>query len=106
MRVGEVVDAYVALKTSLGMSFVSPRRVLKQFAREIGNPPMGEVQAEAVAAFLRGGGALSATWALKYRILVRLLQVRDQSRACTEFPLAGHRAEAAAPAITVCLFGR
>ena len=69
MRVGEVIDAYVTLKTSLGMSFESPRRVLEQFSREIGNPPMGEVQAEAVAAFLRGRGALSATWALKYRIL-------------------------------------
>lgn len=69
MRVGEVIDAYVALKTSLGMSFESPRRVLEQFSREIGNPPMGEVQAEAVAVFLRGRGALSATWALKYRIL-------------------------------------
>ena len=69
MRVGEVIKAYVALKTSLGMSFESPRRVLEQFSREIGNPPIGEVQAEAVAAFLRGRGALSATWALKYRIL-------------------------------------
>jgi integrase/recombinase XerD len=51
------------------MSFESARRVLEQFSREIGNPPIGEVQAEAVAAFLRGRGALSATWALKYKIL-------------------------------------
>ena len=69
MRVGEVIDAYVALKTSLGMSFESARRVLEQFSREIGNPPIGEVQPEAVVAFLRGRGALSATWALKYKIL-------------------------------------
>jgi hypothetical protein len=40
MRVGEVIKAYVALKTSLGMSFESPRRVLEQFSREIGNPPI------------------------------------------------------------------
>ena len=106
MRLSEVIDAYIAMQTSLGMSFDSARRLLRQFSREIENPTIGEVQVEAVAAFLRGRGALSATWALKYRILVRLLQVRDQSRACTEFPLAGHRAEAAAPAITVCLFGR
>jgi tricorn protease len=43
----------IAVKTSLGMSFDSARRVLRQFSREVGNPPIGEVQAEAVAAFLR-----------------------------------------------------
>jgi integrase/recombinase XerD len=69
MRLGEVIDAYVALKTSLGMSFETARRLLGQFSREIGNPPIGDVQPEAVAAFLRGRGALSATGGLKYRIL-------------------------------------
>src|SRR5450755_4850607 len=69
MRLSEVIDAYIAMKTSLGMSFDSGRRLLRQFYREMGNPPIGEVQAEAVAAFLRGRGALNATWGLKYRIL-------------------------------------
>jgi len=69
MRLIEVIDVYIAMKTSLGMSFDSGRRLLRQFSREMGNPPIGEVQAEAVAAFLRGRGALNATWGLKYRIL-------------------------------------
>lgn len=69
MRVSEVIDAYIAMKTSLGMSFDSARRLLGQFSREISNPTIGEVQAEAVATFLRGRGALNATWGLKYRIL-------------------------------------
>ena len=56
MKIGDVIDAYVGLKTSFGMSFECARRVLEQFSREIGNPPIGEVQAEAVAAFLRGRG--------------------------------------------------
>ena len=78
MKLGEVIDAYVAVKKSVGMSFESARRLLGQFSREIGNPPMGEVRAEAVATFLRGRGALNATWGLKYRILsIRLLQIRD-----------------------------
>ena len=64
-----MIDAYIAMKTSLGMSFESARRVLEQFSREIGNPTIGEVQAEAVATFLRGRGALNATWGLKYKIL-------------------------------------
>ena len=69
MRLSELIDAYIAMKTSLGMSFDSARRLLGQFSREIGNPTIGEVQAEAVATFLRGRGALNATWGLKYRIL-------------------------------------
>jgi integrase len=69
MKLSEVIDAYILVKTSLGMSFDSARRLLGQFSREVGNPPIGEVQAEAVAAFLRGRGALNATWGLKYRIL-------------------------------------
>jgi integrase/recombinase XerD len=69
MKLSEVIDAYIAVKTSLGMSFDSARRLLGQFSREVGNPPIGEVQAEPVAAFLRGRGALNATWGLKYRIL-------------------------------------
>ncbi len=69
MRVSEVIDAYIAMKTSLGMSFDSARRLLGQFSREIGNPTIGEVQAEAAATFLRGRGGLNATWGLKYRIL-------------------------------------
>ena len=52
MRLSEVIDAYIAMKTSLGMSFDSARRLLRQFSREIGNPAIGEVQAEAVATFL------------------------------------------------------
>ena len=69
MRLSEVIDAYIAMKKSLGMSFDSARTLLKQFSRELGNPTIGEVQPEAVAAFLRGRGALNATWGLKYRIL-------------------------------------
>ena len=69
MRLSDVIDAYIAMKTSLGMKFDSARRLLRQFSREIGNPPIGDVQAEAVAAFLRGRGALNATWGLKYRLL-------------------------------------
>lgn len=69
MRVGEVIDAYVAAKRSLGMSFESARRVLAHFSREVGNPLIGDVQPEAVVVFLRGRDALSATWALKHKIL-------------------------------------
>jgi len=76
MRLSEVIDAYIAMKTSLGMSFDSARRLLRQFSREIGNPAIDEVQAEAVVTFLRGRGALNATWGLKYRILSGFTRVQ------------------------------
>ena len=69
MRLTDVINAYIAVKTSQGMSFDSPQRLLRQFSREIGDRLISEVQGEAVAAFLRGCGALNATWALKYRVL-------------------------------------
>ena len=79
-----MIDAYIAMKTSLGMSFESqPDELLEQFSREIGNPTIGEVQAEAVAAFLRGRGALKRHMGAEVQNTLRLLQIRDQSRACT-----------------------
>jgi hypothetical protein len=54
MRLSEVIDAYIAMKKSLGMSFDSARTLLRQFSRELGNPTIGEVQPEAVAASFAG----------------------------------------------------
>jgi integrase len=69
MMLREVIDAYVTLQKSLGMNFDSARRLLGQFGRVMGNPPIDQVRPDAVANFLRGSGPLSATWALKYRVL-------------------------------------
>jgi integrase/recombinase XerD len=104
MRVSEVIDAYIAMKTSLGMSFDSARRLLGQFSREIGNPAIGEVQAEAVATFLRGRGALNATWGLKYRILSGFYKFAISRGHVDSSPFAGKRPKTATSAITICLF--
>lgn len=69
MTLTEVIDAYVTLQQSLGMHFEAARKLLRQFSREMGNPDIDKVQASAVADFLRGTGALSATWSLKYKVL-------------------------------------
>ena len=106
MRVGEVIDAYVAAKTSLGMSFESARRVLEHFSREIGNPLIGEVQPEAVVAFLRGRGALSATWALKYKILSGFYRFAISRGHAQTSPLPANVPQVAAPAIAICVFDR
>jgi hypothetical protein len=68
MTLGEVIDAYVALQSARGVSFEGGRALLSQFRREMGNPPIDYVCAEAVVNFLQGSGALSATWLLKHRV--------------------------------------
>jgi integrase/recombinase XerD len=69
MTLGEVIDAYVALQRARGVRFEGGRALLSQFRREMGDPPIDNVCAEAVVSFLQGRGALSATWLLKYRVL-------------------------------------
>jgi hypothetical protein len=69
MTLGEVIDAYVALQRARGVRFEGGRALLSQFRREMGDPPIDQVCAEAVVNFLQGRGALSATWLLKYRVL-------------------------------------
>lgn len=68
----EIVNAYVAVRRAQGVRLSSSARVLRQFARETGNRPLSEVTPEAVAMFLRGHGALSATWKTKRGLLVGL----------------------------------
>ena len=72
MKLIEVIDAHVTLQRSLGMRFESAARLLQQFNREMGNPQIDQVSPEAVALFLQGAGALSATWMLKYSVLCGL----------------------------------
>lgn len=72
MIVSEVVDAYLTARRAQGVSLRSGARVLRQFARETGNLELSAVTSEAVAAFLRGRGQLSATWKTKRGVLVGL----------------------------------
>lgn len=69
MTLGQVIDAYVALQRARGVRFKGGRALLNQFRREMGDPLIADVSAEAVVIFLQGRGVLSATWALKYRVL-------------------------------------
>lgn len=69
MKTSDVVAIYVAARRAQGVLFESGAEVLRQFARETGDRPLHEVTSEDVAAFLRGHGALSATWATRYKVL-------------------------------------
>ncbi|MHB8456005.1 MAG: tyrosine-type recombinase/integrase [Acidiferrobacterales bacterium] len=69
MKLIDVVAAYVTLQRSLGMRYKSGDRLLRRFARLVGDVHIDEVNPEIVVTFLRGAGALSATWRLKYNVL-------------------------------------
>ena len=69
MIASDVVDVYLAARRAQGVHLRSGARVLRQFARETGNPDLSEVTPESVAAFLRGRGKLSATWKTKRAVL-------------------------------------
>lgn len=72
MTLTDVVDAYLTRQRSLGMRFESAGHLLRRFNRTMGDRKIDEVTPEAVADFLHGKGALSATWALKYKVLTGL----------------------------------
>lgn len=69
MKLSLVIDAYVHLQRSLGMQFISADKILRRFDRAIGKVDIEQVEPPAVITFLRGNGALSASWLLRYRVL-------------------------------------
>lgn len=70
--VADVIEAYLTRQRSLGMRFDSAGELLHRFGRAMGERPIEEVTAEAILDFLNGRGALTATWALKHRVLTGL----------------------------------
>jgi integrase/recombinase XerD len=87
----EVVDAYLASRRALGVRLNSAAPVLRQFVRETGNVPLSAVSPEAVASFLRGRGALSASWTTKYRVLAGLFRFAISRGHAEASPLPEYR---------------
>lgn len=72
MNTSEVIKAYLSTRRAQGVQLRSGARALGQFARETGNLALQDVTPSAVATFLRGHGALSASWTTKLRLLAGL----------------------------------
>lgn len=72
MTTSDVIKAYLALRRAQGVQIRSGARALRQFARETGDRPLHEVTPTAVITFLRGHGAISATWRTKFSLLAGL----------------------------------
>jgi integrase len=82
MKLIAVVIAYVEMQRSLGMRFTSADRLLRQFAREMGDIAMADVRPDAIMMFLKGDGALTTTWRLKYNVLSGLYRFAISRRYC------------------------
>jgi site-specific recombinase XerD len=72
MNTSDVITEYLAARRAQGVQIRSGERALRRFARETGDRPLHEVTPHAVAAFLRGHGALSAAWTARFGLLAGL----------------------------------
>jgi integrase/recombinase XerD len=69
MTLTEAVDSYIALKRSLGAVFSAETRILRSFARAIGDVPLDAIDSEETHAFCRGTGAPTQWWVRKHYTL-------------------------------------
>lgn len=69
MKLAEAVDSYLALKRSLGAVFSAEARILRSFARALGDIPLDEIDQEVTYAFCRGTGPPTRWWERKHYTL-------------------------------------
>jgi site-specific recombinase XerD len=69
MTLTEAVDSYVTLKRSLGAVFTADTRILRSFARTLGDIPLDTVDRQAVYVFSRGTGPATRWWERKHHAL-------------------------------------
>ncbi len=87
----DAVDAYIDLKRSLGAVFSTDARILRAFARALGDVPVRDIDPAATRAFCRGEGAPTRWWQRKDEALrgfFAWLVGRGRLAAC---PLPAHR---------------
>jgi len=69
MTLIEAIDSYISLKRALGAVFSADRRILRSFARTLGDVPLDAIDARAVHAFCRGTGPPTRWWERKHQAL-------------------------------------
>ncbi len=97
MTLTEAIDAYIALKRSLGAVFAADARILRAFARALGDIPVRDIDPETTRAFCRGEGAPTRWWERKDETLrgfFAWLVGRGHLCAC---PLPAHRRASGVP---------
>ncbi len=69
MNLMQAIDSYVTLKRALGAVFAAEARILRQFARTLGDIPLDAIDRETTQAFCRGTGPPTRWWARKHYTL-------------------------------------
>jgi len=69
MMLVEAIDSYVTLKRALGAVFAAETRILRFFARILGNIPVDSIDRRTVHAFCRGTGPPTRWWERKHQTL-------------------------------------
>lgn len=69
MKLAEAVDSYLTLKRSLGSVFSAETRILRSFARALGDIPLDEIDRETTYAFCRGTDPPTRWWERKHYAL-------------------------------------
>jgi len=69
MKIAEAVDSYLTLKRSLGAVFSAETRILRSFARALGDISLDAIDREVTYAFCRGTGPPTRWWERKHYAL-------------------------------------
>jgi site-specific recombinase XerD len=69
MTLTEAIDSYIALKRSMGTVFSADTRILRSFARTLGDIPLDNIDRQATHAFCRGTGPPTRWWERKHQTL-------------------------------------
>jgi integrase/recombinase XerD len=70
MTLDDLITHYVAFRRTLGERCVTNERLLRAVGRAVGpQMPVGDIRADAVAAFLNGTGPVTSAWHIKYHAL-------------------------------------
>jgi site-specific recombinase XerD len=69
MTLTEATESYVALKRSMGAVFSADTRILRSFARTLGDIPLDNIDRLATHAFCRGTGPPTRWWERKHQTL-------------------------------------
>ena len=69
MTLNEAIDSFVTLKRSLGAVFSAETRILRSFARALGDIHLDTIDAQATHAFCRGTGPPTRWWERKHQAL-------------------------------------
>ena len=91
MTLTEAIDAYITLKRSLGAVFSADTRILRSFARALGDIAVHDIDPKATREFCRGKGAPTRWWERKDETLRGFFAWLVNRRHLAACPLPAHR---------------